>query len=84
MSDRINRQENVGYIKQNSLVYATTLETWPAADVREVVHGEWEIVTGSNGKEYMVCTNCRVQQDLTGVFSFCPNCGAEMRGGNDD
>ena len=53
----------------------------PAADVAPVVHGEWEIVVGSNGKEYMVCTCCRVSQDLTGVFTYCPNCGAKMDGG---
>ena len=50
----------------------------PAADVSPVRHGEWEIVVGSNGKEYMVCTCCRVSQDLTGVFTYCPNCGAKM------
>lgn len=49
-----------------------------AADVAPVVHAHWEIVVGSNGKEYMVCTRCRKQQDLTGVFSYCPNCGATM------
>ena len=54
------------------------------ADVAPVVrHGEWEIVVGSNGKEYMVCTCCRVSQDLTGVFTYCPNCGAKMDGGAD-
>ena len=53
----------------------------PAADVAPVRHGEWEIVVGSNGKEYMVCTCCRVSQDLTGVFTYCPNCGAKMDGG---
>ena len=52
----------------------------PAADVALVRHGEWEIVVGSNGKEYMVCTCCRVSQDLTGVFTYCPNCGAKMGG----
>ena len=52
----------------------------PAADVATVRHGEWEIVVGSNGKKYMVCTCCRVSQDLTGVFSYCPNCGAKMDG----
>ena len=51
------------------------------ADVRPVVRGRWEIVTGSNGKEYMVCSECRVSQTLTGTFSYCPNCGADMRGG---
>ena len=50
----------------------------PAADVAPVRHGEWEIVVGSNGNEYMVCTCCRVSQDLTGVFTYCPNCGAKM------
>ena len=50
----------------------------PAADVAPVRRGEWEIVVGSNGKEYMVCTCCRVSQDLTGVFTYCPNCGAKM------
>ena len=49
-----------------------------AADVAPVRHAKWEIVVGSNGKEYMVCTGCRKQQDLTGVFSYCPNCGAKM------
>ena len=53
----------------------------PAADVAPVRHGEWEIVVGSNGKEYMVCTCCRVSQDLTGVFTYCPNCGCRMDGG---
>ena len=52
----------------------------PVADVAPVRHGEWEIVVGSNGNEYMVCTCCRVSQDLTGVFTYCPNCGAKMDG----
>ena len=56
---------------------AAILKT-PAADVAPVRHGEWEIVVGSNGNEYMVCTCCRVSQDLTGVFTYCPNCGAKM------
>ena len=53
-------------------------------DVSPVRHGEWEIVVGSNGKEYMVCTCCRVSQDLTGVFTYCPNCGCRMDGGDDE
>ena len=54
------------------------IDSEPAADVAPVQHAKWEIVVGSNGKEYMVCTGCRKQQDLTGVFSYCPNCGAKM------
>ena len=53
----------------------------PTADVATVRHEKWEIVVGSDGKEHMVCTGCRKQQDLTGVFSYCPNCGAKMMEG---
>ena len=49
-----------------------------AADVATVRHAMWEVVVGSDGKEHMVCTGCRKQQDLTGVFSYCPNCGCKM------
>lgn len=59
------------------------LKAIPAEDVVPVRHGEWEIVVGSNGKEYMVCTCCRVSQGLTGVFTYCPNCGCRMDGGED-
>ena len=55
----------------------------PSADVAPVRHAKWEAVVGSDGKEYMVCTGCRKQQDLTGVFSYCPNCGARMDGDTD-
>ena len=53
-----------------------------AIEISHVRHGRWEVVVGSNGKEHMVCTVCRKQQDLTGVFSYCPNCGAKMDGGD--
>lgn len=50
----------------------------PTADVAPVRHEKWVIIVGSDGKEHMVCTGCRKQQDLTGVFTYCPNCGAIM------
>ena len=56
------------------------IDSEPAADVAPVQHAKWEVVVGSDGKEKMVCTGCRKQQDLTGVFSYCPNCGAKMDG----
>ena len=55
-----------------------------AADVAPVRHARWEVVVGSDGKEHMVCTGCRKQQDLTGVFSYCPNYGNSIDGGDDE
>ena len=68
---------------QEAIKMVSFPEYTPSADVAPVRHGRWEIVVGSNGKEYMVCTCCRVSQDLTGVFTYCPNCGAKMYGGED-
>lgn len=50
------------------------------AGYRKQTEGEWEIVIGSNGREKMVCTNCRHQQDLASTFTYCPNCGAKING----
>ena len=55
-----------------------------AIEISRVRHGRWEVVVGSDGKEHMVCTVCRKQQDLTGVFTYCPNCGCRMDGGDNN
>ena len=73
-----------GFDEYARMIVPNTIKNMPAADVAPVRHGEWEIVVGSNGKEYMVCTCCRVSQDLTGVFTYCPNCGCRMDGGDDE
>ena len=65
----------VSYSREDAADCIFWLDT---ADVAPVRHERWEIVVGSDGKEHMVCTGCRKQQDLTGVFSYCPNCGAKM------
>ena len=67
--------EQVGYSREDA---ADCIRYMDAADVAPVRHGQWEVVVGSDGKEHMVCTGCRKQQDLTGVFAYCPNCGAKM------
>ena len=90
MAEYIGREELISDIDaamENAglgYVVAQTLKRYvkrvPAADVAPVRHARWEVVVGSDGKEHMVCTGCRKQQDLTGVFSYCPNCGANMDG----
>ena len=67
--------EQVGYSREDA---ADCIRYMDTADVSPVRHERWEIVVGSDGKEHIVCTGCRKQQDLTGVFSYCPNCGCRM------
>ena len=65
----------VSYSREDAADCIFWLDT---ADVAPVRHAKWEVVVGSDGKEKMVCTGCRKQQDLTGVFSYCPSCGCKM------
>lgn len=54
------------------------VEDISAADVRPVVHGEWEVIRDPYGKiEGWICkcgSESRIKSD------FCPYCGADMRG----
>lgn len=68
-----------------------TIDTIPAADVRPVVRGEWIVKQTAIGKEYTVCSACNTgfkfetdkgtlaRLDMRGM-PYCPNCGADMRG----
>jgi hypothetical protein len=51
----------------------------PTVDAVEVVHGRWVFGT-ANHREWMKCSECLVSQTPTGVFTYCPNCGAKMDG----
>lgn len=48
-------------------------ERFPAADVVEVVHGEWVDQIGLKK-----CSCCKTHQ--IEISNYCPNCGADMRG----
>lgn len=60
----------------------------PAADVVEVVHGEWKKLRGMAPPEYHgrhICSECgrmakewKMHEILT---DYCPHCGAKMDGG---
>lgn len=49
----------------------------PSADVVERKKGEWY----DRGSLSCRCSRCRCKSPEE--FSFCPNCGADMRGRND-
>lgn len=61
----------------------TVLLAAPTVDAVEVVHGRWVFGT-ANHREYMKCSVCLKSQTPTGVFTYCPNCGAKMDGGEEN
>lgn len=52
----------------------------PAVDAVEVVHAYWIDIKGTDGKDYLMCSNCHHGQEITGVKNYCAVCGARMDG----
>ena len=63
------------------VTFAEKVNRMPIADVRENVRGEW-----IRRKDTIQCSQCKAKwidhTYLIETFRFCPNCGADMRGGN--
>lgn len=58
------------------------IEQIPVADVREVVHGEWIDETFEPFSPVYHPYKCNICYEHAECPSdFCPNCGADMRGG---
>lgn len=87
MAEYINRDEILKYLDEckgepSELCYTYALyrsvehivRDIPAADVAEVKRGEW--VDGTTGYTCSVCH----EQEPTKRFTYCPNCGAKMKG----
>ena len=62
----------------------------PAADVVEVVHGEWFFRNdGRYAQTRCYCSACGKHSGIGGIRTnqmkpYCPNCGAKMDGGKHD
>lgn len=64
----------------------------PAADVAPVVHGRWIEQEDPMLDVYYTCSVCKedfyiettgyTEKDMF-LYTYCPNCGAKMDGGND-
>lgn len=63
------------------------LEDYPAADVVERKTGKWIFSYDHGGPNHAYfCSKCKrtIHTADLGDWSFCPNCGAKMIGGDDD
>ena len=93
MGDYIDREATIGYIEKkkrelgitncNACNFKDILRAQPAADVRPVVRGRWiekPYLLGTTN----VCSVCGENYGMPhGKYNFCPNCGADMRGGDE-
>ena len=80
----ISKEQEQGNI--NSASYAlkfvkALIDSTSAADVVEVVHGEWVAEIERTGT-YSHCSECSCRcAGYTPNYKYCPNCGAKMDGG---
>ena len=89
MAEYIDRTALKSQIAENKLMarepaakrILAMIDDMPAADVAKVVHGKW----GDNGIAGSILVKCSVCGFDCGAnsFSYCPNCGARMDGGNE-
>ena len=77
--------EQVGFSREDA---ADCIRYMDAADVAPVRHGRWVL----DEKRYVVyCSECSAPvsyypniKDVRDENHYCPNCGADMRGSNDE
>ena len=65
------------------------IETMP--DAVSVVHGEWKPFDLTWGRSIWYCTACEEGVEVPcdiwthkPIYNFCPNCGAKMKGADDE
>ena len=59
------------------------MENAPVTVVSPAVHGVWDIMAGT--KTRRICSKCGWDVPEYGKFySYCPNCGSKMDGGDND
>ena len=56
-----------------------TIKNIPAADVQKVKKGQWKHWYSTLDNDYSRCTCCQKDVDGFANYSYCPNCGADMR-----
>ena len=99
MSDSISRQAAIRWVKTECNPYGKPtldfesgkkviehLEQMPSADRPQ---GKWIKFGLGRGTRILFCTNCerRIEVPLSqgdSNYDFCPNCGAKMKGAEDD
>jgi hypothetical protein len=95
MSDYISREELLKdlysreYTNFQSRDFIALVQYQDKADVRENIHGEWDLLDECSNSGYY-CSICHKKvvkegwSDTVKKIKFCPNCGADMRGNQNE
>ena len=57
------------------------LNQFPSSDVEPVNHGRW-LCVDTDTEQFFLCNRCKKKEYWES--KYCPNCGADMRGTNDE
>ena len=95
MKEYIDKEKAIQILTDSSDAYGTfsversiyltarqKVKNIPAADVAPVVHGKW-IHPYHKAFDCSICQS-RISGFVNMVWSYCPNCGARMIGGNEN
>ncbi len=87
-SYRITGPSGVGKVLQSAVQYhhdeiIKIINNQPTVEAKPVVRGRWEQYPSAF---YRRCSACKTEYELWRIqFSkYCPNCGADMRGGKNE
>ena len=91
-ADALKNDLDVQYFVNNERVFdipqiKAFVDIEPTVEAKPVVHGEWEKTRLAG--EY-ICSNCQslICSGFTRMgyeqYKFCPECGADMRGGKNE
>ena len=71
--------------------YTKMVQTAPTVDAVSVVHGEWKPFDLKWGRSIWYCTACEEGVEVPcdiwthkPIYNYCPNCGAKMKGADDE
>ena len=95
MADYIKREAAIETVSTMALVVDERLmiirriNALPSADVKPVVRGRWMVRPREKWQTFdvCVCSNCKVVEYFNEGwkrFNFCPNCGSDMRGNDNE
>ena len=71
-----------GEVRIEKIALVRDIEKLLAADVTPVRHGRWVPFHSEAAGDIQYCSVCEIGFDAKTVY--CPNCGADMRGSNDE